>query len=93
MSYGKYSPTLIKKGPHIYNAYGKIPEDYDHTIDKFDEKIHLANYDEDGYDRYGYSAFHADGSYAGIGDGIDRDGYTENEYLREYTENYDDECY
>ena len=49
--------------------------------DTYDERIHFANYDSDGYDSYGYSAFNSNGYYIGIGNGIDRYGYTEMEYL------------
>jgi hypothetical protein len=39
----------------------------------------FGNYDEEGYDMYGYSAFDANGVY--VQDGVDRAGYTEMDYL------------
>jgi len=85
MSQGKYSP----RRPHAdeqftydyrFNCYGKEVEPYDHLTVTFDEKIHLAHYDEEGFDRYGYSGFGIFGHYVGIGQGVDRLGYTEDEY-------------
>lgn len=84
MSQGKYSPALIVK-PCDFNCYGKPPAPWTKEIQEsgveYDEKTMFANYDEDGFDRYGYSAFDSDGKYVGIGNGIDRRGYTEFEYL------------
>ena len=80
MSRGKYSPTVIvDKRNYDYNCYGKIPAEF--SIYEYDEKTMFANYDKDGFDRYGYSAFDLDGNYVGIGAGVDRAGYTENDYL------------
>ena len=39
------------------------------------------NYDPEGFDMYGYSAFDEDGNYVGSGSGVDRAGYTEDDYL------------
>jgi hypothetical protein len=47
----------------------------------YDIKTMFGDYDEDGYDRYGYSTFDSDGNYVGGGNGIDREGYTELDYL------------
>ncbi len=84
MSKGKYSPAW-KKQPddaYIYNAVGEVPIwVYSKDGEPFREMIHFANYDVDGYDSYGYSAWSSDGEYVGPGNGIDRNGYTENEYL------------
>ena len=84
MSRGKYSPTC----PHAntgyemkYTCYGKIPEPYNGDPSTFDTKIHMDGYDEEGFDSYGYSDFLADGTYVGYGQGIDRNGITEDEYL------------
>jgi len=85
MSRGKYSPRT----PHArddnyeykYTCYGKIPEPYDHTIDVYDQRIHFDNYDDEGFDRYGYSAFDINGEYVGPGAGVDRLGHTELDYL------------
>ena len=85
MSQGKYSPFLdcskIKEaGSFIYNAQREIAPNY--TIgDPYDEKVHFGDYDAEGFDRYGYSAWDADGEYVGAGNGVDRGGYTEMEYL------------
>lgn len=88
MSKGKYSPYLTRKmiADHtsetfIYNAHGAVAPDYDKS-EPYCEKKHLGHYDREGFDSYGYSAWLADGSYAGIGEGIDRGGYTEMDYLR-----------
>ena len=88
MSKGKYSPTVWRKelssriedykNIYIYNARGKIPPD---TWDVFNEEVHFPNYDKDGFDSYGYSAYDEHGIYVGIGDGVDRNGYTEYYYL------------
>lgn len=92
MSRGKYSPHT----PHArdesyeykYTCYGKIPEPYshktnvyDHKTDVYDQRIHFGDYDDEGFDRYGYSAFDSDGKYVGPGAGVDRLGYTELDYL------------
>lgn len=85
MSRGKYSPVC----PHArdvnyeykYTCYGNIPLPYDHTTDVYDEKVHFGNYDKEGYDRYGYSAFDTLGNYVGIGAGVDRLECTELDYL------------
>ena len=84
MSQGKYSPRCphANKGYDFkYNAKREIPPSYTPGVDTHDEEIHFANYDEEGFDSYGYSAYYADGTYAGIGSGIDRLGYTESDYL------------
>ncbi len=90
MSRGKYSPNLPRGKEFIYNCYGKAPVEWSKELiadaeaaydETYDEKTMLDNYDDEGYDRYGYSAFDSDGNYAGIGDGVDRNGYTEMEYL------------
>ena len=82
MSRGKYSPWCYGGQPpsdYIYNAYGEVPVEW--NKENYNEKTMFENYDSAGFDCYGYSAFHEDGTYAGIGSGIDRYGYTENEYL------------
>ena len=84
MSKGKYSPTITRVmadrefDEFCFNACGKIPPEFSHSA--YNEKVHFANYDAEGYDRYGYSAFDADGVYVGIGDGVDRNDITEYEY-------------
>jgi len=88
MSKGKYSPALTREmidqrhEDYIYNAYGEIaPEWTKESGEAYDERKHLAHYDANGYDRYGYSGLDANSNYVGIGEGIDRWGYTEMEYL------------
>ena len=91
MSKGKYSPSLSVKdanrpyADYCYNADRRIPPEWTPEMKErgevYDTRIHFGNYDKDGFDRYGYSAFDADGNYIGIGEGIDRWGYTEMDYL------------
>lgn len=78
MSRGKYSPTAKGNGPFTFNCYGQEPAPW--SAD-YDEKTMFGNYDSEGYDSYGYSAFDDEGNYAGIGSGVDRNGYTEMDYL------------
>lgn len=93
MSRGKYSPWCYgNKSPseHIYNAYGEVPvernkDSYDHTT-MYDE------YDSEGFDCYGYSGFDIDGNAVDIGQGIDRYGYTENDYLCMSDDKFEDVC-
>lgn len=89
MSRGKYSVLAYKEWPKgyefKYNCYGKEPEPWTkEMIDAgmtFNDKTMFGNYDEEGYDSYGYSAFDEDGEFVGHGDGIDRACYTEHDYL------------
>ena len=89
MSRGKYSVEAYKEWgdgyDFKYNCYGQEPEPWTkEMIDAgmvFDAKTMFGNYDEEGYDSYGYSCFDADNNYVGSGDGIDRAGYTEYDYL------------
>lgn len=85
MSRGKYSPNLPHGKEFIYNCYGQEPAEWSEEIRQvgilYDELTMFANYDDEGYDSYGYSAFDSDGFYMGIGGGVDRNGYTEHEYL------------
>jgi hypothetical protein len=90
MSTGKYSPLC----PHAntpgwdmfkYNCYGEVPAEWSQEVYEdgieYDEKTMFGDYDDEGFDSYGYSAFDLDGNYVGIGNGIDRYGYTEMDYL------------
>lgn len=90
MSTGKYSPLC----PHSsepgwdmfrFNCYGEVPEEWSQEVYEdgieYNEKTMFGGYDSEGFDSYGYSAFDADGEYVGIGNGIDRYGYTEDDYL------------
>ena len=87
MSKGKYSPALSRADAnrpytaYCYNADRQIPPALWHVAGDYDTRTHFANYDENGYDSYGYSAFDIHGNYIGIGEGIDRNGYTEMDYL------------
>ena len=102
MSKGKYSPALTRKEAdrpytdYCYNADKQIPPEW--TLEmrdsgmKFDERIYMAHYDENGYDSYGYSAFDADGNYVGHMDGVDRWGYSEWDYLAMTDEEFENVC-
>lgn len=85
MSRGKYSPSLPKGKQFIYNCYGKPPAEWSKELKDqgviFNTETMFANYDDEGFDSYGYSAFDTHGEYVGIGLGIDRLGYTEFDYL------------
>ena len=89
MSRGKFSVLAYKKWPEGYefkfNAYGNEPEPWNDKIEAsgvdYDSLTMFANYDEDGYDSYGYSAFDIGGNFVGHGDGVDRAGWTETDYL------------
>ena len=88
MGVGKYSPLC----PHAdepgwdaykFNCYGEIPAPWNQEVAdagvEYDEKTMFDNYDDEGFDSYGYSAFDIDGNY--VGNGIDRYGYSEMDYL------------
>ena len=82
MSTGKYSPLCPYTNlnyEYKFNSYGEIPAEFDSSA--YDPKTMFDNYDEEGFDSYGYSSFDADGNYVGHGNGIDRYGYTEMDYL------------
>ena len=84
MSQGKYSPNLPKKDRYDFNCYGKIPSPWNKDTPKdvvYDSKIHFGGYDDEGYDEYGYSCFDENSEYVGLGSGIDRNGFTELQYL------------
>lgn len=86
MSTGKYSPLCPHAredgwGSFVYNCYGEVPPEYNHDKGEYNEKLHFVDYDDEGFDSYGYSSFDMDGVYVGVGNGIDRYGYTEDDYL------------
>ena len=94
MSRGKYSPSLQKQGDglFIFNCYKQVRVPWTHELGKagvvYDEKTMFGDYDSEGFDRYGYSAFDAQGDYAFCG-GVDRLGNTENDYLCMSEEDFD----
>ncbi len=88
MGVGKYSPTV--------SASYSVDRDWweknggGHGNGKFPDK----DCDDDGYDSYGYSANDADGNYIGEGDGVDRLGNTENDYMvGEWDESFENYTY
>jgi hypothetical protein len=85
MSQGKYSPRLPNCNKDFdyykFNARGELPPPYDHETDTWNEELHFGDYDEEGFDRYGYSAYDSDGKFVGLGQGIDRNGLSEMDYL------------
>lgn len=88
MSRGKYSPSR-KEWPtgykYEYNYLGeKVTWDWSNgkpTDFEENHNLYFDDYDEEGYDSYGYSALDKDGKFVGHGTGVDRDGYTEMDYL------------
>ena len=94
MSRGKYSSWCYRNKQsdtsYEFNCYGEVPVEW--NKERYDERTMFANYDSDGFDGYGYSAFDIDGIYVGIGSGIDRYGYTENEYLCMDHDDFDSFC-
>ncbi len=93
MGQGKYSPrcpNANKNYEYKFNCFGEMPPDYDPASDVYDEQLHFADYDDEGFDRYGYSAFNANGEFVGHGKGIDRLGYREMDYICMSAEDYDD---
>lgn len=96
MSRGKYSPALPRNSEDAKfdrNAYGDVATPFQVGVDQYDEKIHFGNYDEWGYDSYGYSAWLEDGTFVGIGQGIDRLGYTEDDYITMSDDEWDNVWY
>lgn len=85
MSRGKYSPNLPPKDSYEFNCYGQPPAPWSQEVAdsgvKFDEKTMFADHDDEGFDRYGYSSFNEAGEFVGNGQGVDRNGYTETDYL------------
>jgi hypothetical protein len=82
MSRGKYSPVCPHANKNYdfkYNAKGEIPSEF--ISGEYDEETMFANYDSDGYDSYGYSAYDEYKNFDGVGNGVDRNGYTEYDYL------------
>lgn len=95
MAIGKYSPIYPhsnKSGEDIFkfNCYGEVPAEWNQAVAdsgvEYDQKTMFGGYDDEGFDMYGYSAFDKTGKYVGIGEGIDRAGYTELDYLTDSVE-------
>ena len=86
---GKYSVRAYKHWPenyeYKYNCYGEIPEEWNgpESGKEYNEKTMWGGHDEEGFDMYGYSAFDLRGNFVGHGRGIDREGWTEEDYLFE----------
>lgn len=82
MSKGKYSPTVYNRKSNDatfeFNCFGQPVVEY---VGEYNEQTMFGNYDSEGYDSYGYSAFDADKNYVGPGNGVDRNGYTEDQYM------------
>ncbi len=87
MGVGKYSPSCpnANKGFAFFdrNAKGDIPPARA-ADEPYDPELHFADYDPEGFDSYGYSAYDADGDFRGHGAGIDRLGHTEDEYAADH---------
>lgn len=93
MSKGKYSPTVYsptvchndKDEQFDKNCYGQPCADWSTSCleagVEYNERTMFGNYDSEGFDSYGYSAFDIKQNYVGIGSGVDRNGYTAYEYL------------
>lgn len=89
MSQGKYSPTVnyrnTKTVDYNKNCYGQMPATWNDEVKAqgldYDSKTMFADYDDEGFDSYGYSAFDNNGKFVGHGRGVDRNGYTEMDYL------------
>ena len=75
MSAGKYSPTVFSAYVSDQDWWEKNGGGFDNGVDPDSEC------DDDGYDSYGYSGR--------FGDGPDREGYTETNYLLSDTDDYD----
>jgi hypothetical protein len=88
MSKGKYSPTVYSRNDKDEqfdkNCYGQTPAVWSQEVADsgvvYDEKTMFGDYDAEGFDSYGYSAFDKAGNYVGIGSGVDRNGYRETDY-------------
>ncbi len=81
MSRGKYSPVCphAKSESFRFNAKGEVPPEFE--TGSYNEEIHFGNYDSEGFDSYGYSAYDANKRFVGSGQGVDRLGNTEMDYL------------
>lgn len=96
MAQGKYSPCLVHGKEYGFNCYGQEAVTWNKYVAdtgvEYDEKTMSDNYDDEGFDTYGYSCFDLEGNYVGIGQGVDRIGYTEDEYYLMSYDNWLDAC-
>lgn len=97
MSQGKYSPAVLrntKPSNYTFNCFGMPPAPWTAEMaaanEEYDAKTMFGCFDADGYDSYGYSCFDENGHYVGDGNGIDRNGYTEDEYASMTMQEYID---
>ena len=80
MSQGKYSPVTTKNTTgFVFNSLGKVPA-LAIPDAEYNEMTMLGGFDQEGFDSYGYSSFNRNGAYVGVGAGVDRNGYTEEQY-------------
>lgn len=100
MSQGKYSPNYPRNNREFNcNCHGQKPLDWEGTDaalisgNKYDSKTMFGGFDPEGYDSYGYSSFGEDGIYVGIGEGVDRNGITSDEYQVMSTDEYNSIAY
>ena len=101
MSRGKYSPNLPNcngdADTFSFNCYGKPAAPWTMELKEagveYDVKTMFGDYDNEGFDSYGYSAFNAQGEYVGGGSGVDRNGYTEMDYLCMDADDFDNGNY
>lgn len=81
MSRGKYS-LAYQDEPLGYNSKGSTPVTYERdNKDPEHYALTCTSFDIDGFDSYGYSCYDKSGKYLGDGRGIDRAGWTEDDYL------------
>ena len=80
MARGKYSLAYKKGKVYKYTCEGKLPEPREEG-EEYDFIKHNNTFDDEGYDRYGYSCYDDNGNFIGEGEGIDRAGNTEEDYL------------
>mgnify|MGYP003125919602 CR=1 FL=1 len=83
MGRGKYS-LVYKYTEKGFNSKGMKPEIYDPQKSKVNPEHYVLSsdhFDSDGYDHYGYSCYDRQGKFVGDGEGIDRAGWTEMDYL------------
>ena len=82
MSRGKYSVRAYEDHSDLsFNAKGEKPEVIDCSSTEFIPELHSSGFDKDGCDSYGYTCYDKAGVYVGDGQGVDRAGWTESDYL------------